>query len=113
MSLKVHLRSEAEADIEDAATWYDRQRKGLGQEFLDDVLVALDTISENPNIYLVVYHATRGVLVDAFVFFVAKKPLSGCYGMSRFGAQRVETIKYMETFYDSARVIRTAYCGIG
>ncbi len=49
MSLKVHLRPEAEADIEDAASWYDRQRKGLGQEFLDDVLVALDTISENPN----------------------------------------------------------------
>ncbi len=52
MSLKVHLWTEAEADIEDAAIWYDMQRKGLGQEFLDDVLVALETISENPNIYL-------------------------------------------------------------
>mgnify|MGYP001559757151 FL=1 len=59
MSLKVHLRPEAEADIEDAAIWYDRQRKGLGQEFLDDVLVALDTISENPNIYPVVCRQTR------------------------------------------------------
>ena len=49
MSLKVHLRPEAEADLEDAATWYERQREGLGQDFLDDVLIVLDTISENPN----------------------------------------------------------------
>lgn len=68
MSLKVHLRPEAEADIEDAATWYDRQRKGLGQEFLDDVLVAVDTISENPNIYPVVYRQTRRAVVRRFPF---------------------------------------------
>lgn len=68
MSLKVYLRPEAEADIEDAATWYDRQRKGLGQEFLDDVLVALDTISENPNIYPVVYRQSRRAVVRRFPF---------------------------------------------
>ena len=68
MSLKVFLRPEAEADIEDAATWYDRQRKGLGQEFLDDVLVALDTISENPNIYPVVYRQSRRAVVRRFPF---------------------------------------------
>lgn len=59
MSLKVHLWPEAEADIEDAATWYDRQSKGLGLEFLDDVLVVLETFSENPNIYPVVCRQTR------------------------------------------------------
>jgi len=68
VSLKVYLRPEAEADIEDAATWYDRQRKGLGQEFLDDVLVALDTISENPNIYPVVYRQSRRAVVRRFPF---------------------------------------------
>ena len=64
MSLKVHLRPEAEADIEDAATWYERQREGLGHNFLDDVLIALDTISENPNIYPVVHRQTRPVERD-------------------------------------------------
>ena len=68
MSLKVYLRPEAEADIEDAATWYDRQRKGLGQEFLDDVLVALDTISENPNIYPIMYRQSRRAVVRRFPF---------------------------------------------
>ncbi len=68
MSLKVHLRPEAEADIEDAATWYERQREGLGQNFFDDVLIALDAISENPNIYPVVHRQTRRAVVHRFPF---------------------------------------------
>ncbi len=68
MSFKVHLRPEAEADIEDAATWYDRQRNGLGQEFLDDILVVVDTIAENPNIYPVVNKQTRRAVVRRFPF---------------------------------------------
>ena len=51
MSLTVHLRPEAEADLEEAATWYERQRKGLGQDFLDEALSTFEAISENPNIY--------------------------------------------------------------
>lgn len=68
MSLKVHLRPEAETDIEDAAKWYERQREGLGQDFLDDVLIALGTISENPNIHPVVHRQTRRVVVHRFPF---------------------------------------------
>jgi len=68
VSLKVHLRPEAEADIEDAAIWYERQRKGLGQNFLDDVLIALDTISENSNIYPVLHRQTRRAVVHRFPF---------------------------------------------
>jgi plasmid stabilization system protein ParE len=51
VSLKVYLRPEAETDIEEAAIWYEEQRQGLGQEFLDDVLSLCETISENPAIY--------------------------------------------------------------
>lgn len=68
MSLRVHLRPEAEADIEDAATWDEKQREGLGQDFLDDVLIALDTISENPNIYSVMHRQTRRAVVYRFPF---------------------------------------------
>ena len=49
MSLKIRLRPEAETDIESAAVWYERQRKGLGEEFLDEVLNVCKTISENPK----------------------------------------------------------------
>ena len=35
MTLEVRLRPEAEQDLSDAAAWYEEQRVGLGQEFLD------------------------------------------------------------------------------
>ena len=44
MNYRVHLRPDAETDIEEAATWYEKQRKGLGDEFLDEVLSAFEII---------------------------------------------------------------------
>ncbi|WP_258868133.1 hypothetical protein [Alkalilimnicola ehrlichii] len=41
MSFDVRLRREAERDVEEAARWYERQREGLGQQFLDEVLRTL------------------------------------------------------------------------
>ena len=38
MKYAVHIRPDAETDIEEAATWYEKQRSGLGDEFLDEVL---------------------------------------------------------------------------
>jgi hypothetical protein len=38
VSLEVHLRPEAEADIEEAARWYEKQREGLGQDVMDELL---------------------------------------------------------------------------
>ena len=70
MSLKVYLRPEAETDIEEAAIWYEEQRQGLGQEFLDDVLSLCETISENPAIYPVVHRRTRRSLIRRFPFGV-------------------------------------------
>lgn len=37
MTFPVRLRSEAEEDLEDAARWYEGQKRGLGQQFLDEV----------------------------------------------------------------------------
>lgn len=68
MKLNVYLRQEAEKDIEDAAIWYESQREGLGQEFLDAVLLALDTISENPGIYPVLHRQTRRTVLRRFPF---------------------------------------------
>ena len=63
MSYRVHLRPEAETDIEEAATWYAMQREGLGDEFLDEVQSICETISENPNMYPVLHrHAHRAVI---------------------------------------------------
>ena len=46
MSYRIHLRADAETDIEEAATWYEKQREGLGEFPLDRALVAEGPIPE-------------------------------------------------------------------
>jgi plasmid stabilization system protein ParE len=70
MTLEIRLRPEAEQDLAEAAAWYEQQRPGLGQEFLDEALAALSTISEMPFIYAVVHRATRRALMHRFPFGV-------------------------------------------
>jgi hypothetical protein len=45
MTKPVLLRPEAQLDLEDAAQWYNRQRGGLGYEFLDEVIRGFASIS--------------------------------------------------------------------
>ena len=42
--MRVDIRPEAEADIEEAARWYEQRHAGLGDEFLDEVSMTLATI---------------------------------------------------------------------
>jgi plasmid stabilization system protein ParE len=48
MSFRVLLRPEAEADIGDAATWYEEQKAGLGREFVEAIFHAVAALSANP-----------------------------------------------------------------
>jgi len=49
MSYSIRLREEAEQDIEEAASWYESQRVGLGGAFLDSVLEMLTSIEIEPS----------------------------------------------------------------
>ncbi|MAS10337.1 type II toxin-antitoxin system RelE/ParE family toxin [Endozoicomonas sp. G2_2] len=40
---------EAEADLEEAFSWYEEQRPGLGSEFLDEVSAAFNRICAYPR----------------------------------------------------------------
>jgi plasmid stabilization system protein ParE len=68
MTVEIRLRPEAEDDLTEAATWYESQRAGLGQQFLDEVLVALDTIAEMPLMHTVIYRNTRRAWMRRFPF---------------------------------------------
>ena len=68
MSYEIHFRPEAESDIEDAAVWYEKQREGLGYDFLDEVLTTCETISENPILYPVIHRHTRRAVIHRFPF---------------------------------------------
>ena len=68
--MRVTLRPEAEADIEDAAGWHEERRKGLGDEFLDEMLRTLGTIGENPDLYVRVHGEVRRAVTHRFPFGV-------------------------------------------
>ncbi|MBI1956613.1 MAG: type II toxin-antitoxin system RelE/ParE family toxin [Acidobacteria bacterium] len=64
------LRPAATADIEEAFLWYERQRPGLGEEFLAAVQSALDDIVTYPTRYPVIHRNTRRALLWRFPYAI-------------------------------------------
>ena len=48
MNWKVVARPQTEDDVIEAAQWYDSQRAGLGDEFIEEVLAVFDALEINP-----------------------------------------------------------------
>jgi len=57
-------------DLELAFSWYERQRRGLGFEFLECVEAALRNIMSNPEMYQKRYSNFRGCAVRRFPFVI-------------------------------------------
>jgi toxin ParE1/3/4 len=55
MSYRLSIRSAAEADIAEAAHWYDDRQPGLGEVFVNEVDRALARVLENPLAFPVIY----------------------------------------------------------
>ncbi|WP_129781446.1 type II toxin-antitoxin system RelE/ParE family toxin [Peristeroidobacter soli] len=70
MSLTVRLRQAAEEDLAVATSWYERQRRGLGQEFLDQAMAVFNAIADRPLLYPLVRRNTRRALMARFPFAV-------------------------------------------
>jgi plasmid stabilization system protein ParE len=62
------FRPAAAADIEEAFLWYERQRPGLGEEFLAAVQSAVDGIVGHPATYPVIRRNTRRALLHRFPY---------------------------------------------
>ncbi len=59
LSFPVILRDEAEADMAEAALWYERRSLGLGAEFVRSVDACLALISRQPTLFPVVHRQAR------------------------------------------------------
>lgn len=70
MTLSVRLRSEAEEDVEDVARWYEEQQRGLGQQFLDEVMHTFDSVAEQPAMFPAVGRGAHRALTRRFPFGV-------------------------------------------
>lgn len=45
------MLAEAKAEVRSAANWYEKEREGLGGDFVVDLNLALDAIERAPEIY--------------------------------------------------------------
>lgn len=68
MSVSLIISLEAEKDIEAARAWYERQRPGLGNEFLLSVEEACNRIAWMPLMYADVYRGLRQCILRRFSY---------------------------------------------
>jgi plasmid stabilization system protein ParE len=64
------IRPAAVADIEDVYRWYERQRVGLGDEFLAAIDAKLQDIAAQPAAYPVIHRQARRALVRRFPYAI-------------------------------------------
>lgn len=73
MALPLVFRRAVGRDLAAAFAWYEEQRGGLGEEFLDSVNASLDTIEGFPEIYASVRGEVRRVIISRFPYAVFYK----------------------------------------
>ena len=67
---RVNVQPEAEAEVREAASWYESQRPGLGLEFLLELDAAIERAAESPSAYAPQYARVRRVLSRRFPYAI-------------------------------------------
>ncbi len=70
MTARLVVRAAAEADVLDAALWYEQRSSGLGTEFLRAVDVTLAEIARMPERFPLVHREARRALLRRFPYAV-------------------------------------------
>ena len=68
--MHILFHSNAEIEFRDAFIWYERQRKGLGSEFLLCIDERMERIKRNPEQYPKVHNQIRQTVVRRFPFAI-------------------------------------------
>ena len=70
MIVGVIVRPLAEADVREAAFWYEHKREGLGAEFTLEVDALYERIAENPRQFPTIEEETHRALLRRFPYAV-------------------------------------------
>jgi len=70
VSWQVVIRRTAEADIEAVRQWYEQQKPGLSNEFLDELSRAIRLLEEHPERRPIYYLGFRRILTRRFPYKV-------------------------------------------
>ena len=76
MTPRLVVRSAAEANVTDAALWYEARAAGLGADFLRGVDVALTEIQRMPERFPLVHRGCRRTLLRRFPYAIYFVPSS-------------------------------------
>jgi plasmid stabilization system protein ParE len=68
--IDVIVRPLAEADVRDAAFWYESSREGLGAEFTLELDALYERIAQNPRQFPAIEEETRRALLRRFPYAV-------------------------------------------
>ena len=70
MNERLIVRAEAQLDIEEATLWYELERQGLGNSFLDDLEQLLERIASTPKQFPKIDKRVRRGLMRRFPYAV-------------------------------------------
>ena len=75
MRLSIVLRRAAQSEFDEAADWYEQQRRGLGRDFVRQVQAVFNRLRRVPKQFPIVFENARQALVERFpdsVLFVVE-----------------------------------------
>ena len=76
MSARVEVTSEVERDVVTAFSWYERERRGLGHEFLRAFDAAIQRAARRPFHHPRIGSLTRKIVMRRFPYLVYYMPMS-------------------------------------
>jgi plasmid stabilization system protein ParE len=78
VSWRVIIRPNAEADLQDARSWYESQRIGLGDELLVEVRNAVQLLAEQPERRSIHYNGFRRLITRRFPYKIFYRVEGDC-----------------------------------
>lgn len=70
MAIELIIAPEVKVDVSEAYQWYERQRFGLGEEFLSCLDASVQKICRSPEMYAKVYENYRRGMLRRFPYAV-------------------------------------------
>lgn len=75
--MRIQFLETAQAELDEAIIYYNQQRAGLGDEFLDEIVGALDRIARFPVAWHILSKRTRRYLLRRFPYGIIYQHKAG------------------------------------
>ena len=70
MNYNLQIQSEAIIDIQEAFEWYEKQRDGLGFEFIEEIENGYENICKHPSYYTLINADFRRLKIKRFPYLI-------------------------------------------